>query len=785
MHGRRTAVVRLGLSVALALGSLTVSSVAASSVAAAAAPAPAVSAAPAPIVTPSANPAARPPAPRSGPAAQIAADYARTHRAELQYAPGDVYTVEAVNIGGGDVSYVAFSRKHRGMDVVGGDFVIAVSAEGTVLHANVAQTAPIRLSSEAPRISRQTAQLRADARIARVRTGADSYRQQGQRLVVFARDGRSSLAWETKTGGLTTNGPSVLTVYIDANTGTVLHQQQNVHQAAGTADTHHSGTVPVQTRSQKGVYLSQDPSKRYVSCASYSSGRLFADADNRWGNGNGSDVTTACAEALYVQQVQMRMVSSWLGRNGIDGRGDGFPVRVGMPDKNARFIADQDGERVEVGYDDDGHWLTSLDIVGHELGHALDLYTPTRGVLSEPETQEFVADVFGVATEFYARNSVDRFDYVIGERVSMGGPIRVVNDPEATGAPRCYQPNLADRGVHAAAGPGSLWFYLLAEGTNPSNGQPPAATCNGATLSGIGLHAATRLLYNAMLQKTSRSSYQHYRTYTLLAARNMYPNNCTVFRKVKAAWDAVRVPPMSSEPTCVSVSSVPTKRSQAGTAVHIPTSATGGWGAYRWSATGLPAGTSVNSSGVIGGRPQQTGTFRVIVSATDAKGATGATAFYWVVTAPPCWGQRMLNPGFEQGNAAWRAGGGTINRYPNVPARTGAWKAALNGRGYVYYTTTYQGLYHIPAGCTVTVNFYLWVHSQEAAVHAADKLTVKFSGVTKAVYSNKDKSTGYVRKSFTTTSTGGPLIVQFYGYEDRVRATSFIIDDVTLTLTPN
>ena len=44
--------------------------------------------------------------------------------------------------------------------------------------------------------------------------------------------------------------------------------------------------------------------------------------------------------------------------------------------------------------------------------------------------------------------------------------------------------------MHAAAGPGNHWFYLLAEGSNPTNGQPASPTCNGSTVTGIGIQKA-------------------------------------------------------------------------------------------------------------------------------------------------------------------------------------------------------------------------------------------------------------------------------------------------------
>ena len=57
-------------------------------------------------------------------------------------------------------------------------------------------------------------------------------------------------------------------------------------------------------------------------------------------------------------------------------------------------------------------------------------------------------------------------------------------------------------------------------------------------------------MYNAMLMKTSSASYLKYRTWTLTAAKNLYPGSCTEFNAVKAAWNAVSVPAQAGDPTC-------------------------------------------------------------------------------------------------------------------------------------------------------------------------------------------------------------------------------------------
>lgn len=255
-------------------------------------------------------------------------------------------------------------------------------------------------------------------------------------------------------------------------------------------------------------------------------------------------------DALFAVQTEVKMLSQWLGRNAPDGAGGAWPIRVGLADLNAFY----DGTQVQVGHNTANKWIGSIDVLAHEMGHGIDDHTP--GGISGNGTQEFVADTFGAATEWFANepSPFDVPDFTVGEQVNLvgSGPIRNMFNPSALGDANCYSSSIPTTEVHAAAGPGNHWFYLVAEGSNPTNGQPTSPTCNSSTVVGLGPQNAIKILYNAMLLKTTGSSYLKYRTWTLQAAINLFPGSCTQFNTVKAAWDAVSVPAQATDPTCSS-----------------------------------------------------------------------------------------------------------------------------------------------------------------------------------------------------------------------------------------
>jgi len=212
---------------------------------------------------------------------------------------------------------------------------------------------------------------------------------------------------------------------------------------------------------------------------------------------------------------------------------------------------------------------------------------------------------------------------------------------------------------------------------------------------------------------------------------------------------------------------------------------------FTWSASGLPAGLSINSStGLISGTPTTASTYSVSVTATDTTGAHGSASFTWTISGSGGCGthtQLLGNPGFETGSAApWTSTAGVIN--PNgagETAHSGSWYAWLDGYGTTHTDTLAQKI-TIPAGCTGTT-FSFWLHidtAETTTTIAYDTLKVQVlnsSGsvvATLATFSNLNHNTGYLQHSYSLGSYAGSTItLKFTGSEDSSLQTSFVIDD--------
>jgi Zn-dependent metalloprotease len=474
-------------------------------------------------------------------AAQGAARLIAAGTPTLHAAPGDAFRQQPVISSGAGLQYVPYQRTHHGLPVYGGDFVVVTDKTGKVLSTSVAQSAAITIGTT-PALSAAEATAAAIARAVPTSAVLDS--TAAPTLVVYAL-GVPRLAWETVLSGHIGDRPSTLHVFVDAGSGAVLDQYDEVADGVGRGAIYRRVTIATHRRPD-ATFSMTDPTRSGLSCRNFTSGAVLRGRDDVWGNYDGTRIETGCVDALYAVQREWDMLGAWFGRNGIDGTGHGYPLRVGLDAVNAFWS----GSYVAIGRNTANRFISALDVVGHEFGHAVDATTP--GGHSGNGVSEATGDIIGTSVEFFANNRNDPPDFSIGEEVDVvgRGPFRQMYDPSLVGDPNCYTDSIPFLEAHDAAGPFDHWFALLAKGSAAGGGQPASPTCDGASVTGIGVRATAMIFYNAMLSKTTAMTYLRYRTATLNAAKNLFPGDCAPVNTVRAAWDAVSVPPQPDDPTC-------------------------------------------------------------------------------------------------------------------------------------------------------------------------------------------------------------------------------------------
>jgi subtilase family serine protease len=250
----------------------------------------------------------------------------------------------------------------------------------------------------------------------------------------------------------------------------------------------------------------------------------------------------------------------------------------------------------------------------------------------------------------------------------------------------------------------------------------------------------------------------------------------------------------------VTVTNPGSQTSTVGTAVslQIKGSDSASGQTLTYSATGLPAGLSISSSGLISGTPTTAGSSSVTVTAKDTTGAAGSASFTWTVNSATgtCTAKQLLgNPGFESGNTVWSATSDVIldnsETEPYEQSHSGSWFAWLDGYGTPHTDTVAQAV-TLPTGChNYTLSFWKHIDTSESTSSAVDTLKVQLlnsSGTvltTLATFSNLNAASGYQQASYSIAGYAGQKVtLKFTGTEtDKgFGTTDFTLDDTAISV---
>lgn len=497
--------------------------------------------------------------------------------AAIRRANADSFVARDAVVDADGTEHVRYQRNYGGLPVIGGDFVVQ-SRNGKV--GKVSQTLKTTARpSLKPQVSADQAIVEAGSRFGSHFQGAPS-----SRLVVYARGASPVLAHEVVFKGIKADQTETeMHYFVDARSGKLLDQWDEVHTAqpgpggsgcagataaVGTGKSLTEGDVALNTIKCGSTYQMVDSTRgggatHNMSMKTAGMGAVFTGTTNIWGNNLVSNAQTAAADAHYGVATTWDYYKNVHGRLGIanDGVGAVSRVHYGRNYQNASW--NDSCFCMTFGDGDNGATilpLVALDIAGHEMSHGVTsrsadlIYSGESGSLNES-----TSDIFGTMVEYYANNSNDPGDYVIGEELfannaNMRKAIRYMFKPTLDNYSQdCYDPATTPTfEVHGGSGIGNHFFYLLAEGAVVPSGfgagtwanlTPASLVCNGNTaITGIGRAAAQKIWYRALtVYMTSGTDYAGARAATISASTDLYGGASAQTNAVKAAWSAVNV----------------------------------------------------------------------------------------------------------------------------------------------------------------------------------------------------------------------------------------------------
>ncbi|MEU7059917.1 M4 family metallopeptidase [Streptomyces sp. NPDC046197] len=450
--------------------------------------------------------------------------------------------------------HTRYERTYAGLPVLGGDLIVDTAKSGRTERVLKATNATVQVSRLTPGVSPASAQKQALQR-AQALGSTKASADHAPRKVIWAASGTPVLAYETVIGGFQDDGtPNQLHVITDATTGKELYRHQGIE--TGIGNTQYSGQVTLTTTQSGSTYTLTDGArgghKTYnLNHGTSGTGTLFSQNNDTWGNGTTSNAATAGADAHYGAAETWDFYKNVFGRSGI--RNDGVAAYSRVHYGNSYVNAFWDDGCFCMTYGDgsgNNDPLTALDVAGHEMSHGVT--SNTAGLNYSGESgglNEATSDIMGTGVEFYANNSTDVGDYLIGEKIDINGdgtPLRYMDKPSKDGASAdSWYSGVGNKDVHYSSGVANHFFYLLSEGSGAKviNGVSyNSPTADGLPVTGIGRDKALQIWYRALTTKfTSTTNYASARTGTLAAAGELYGTSSTEYKAVQDAWAGVAV----------------------------------------------------------------------------------------------------------------------------------------------------------------------------------------------------------------------------------------------------
>ncbi len=317
--------------------------------------------------------------------------------------------------------------------------------------------------------------------------------------------------------------------YVNASTGEIIANQNLLMDAhdSGTAVTAYSGNRQIYTDSFATNNFRLRDSVRDVRTFDMNQGTNyglavdFTDADNFWNNVNANEDEVA-TDAHWGAEMTYDYFLQEHSRNSYDDNGARILSYVHF---RANYDnAFWDGRRMTYGDGNNFKPLTSIDVCGHEIAHAVT--TNTAGLIYRNESgqlNESFSDIFGNSVEAWAR--LNQHSWIIGEDITTSGNgLRNMQNPNLRNHPKYYKGfrwyyGTGDNGgVHLNSGVQNYWYYLITEGDTGTNEKGDAYA-----IEKLGLSKAGKIAYrNLSVYLSQSSNYAEARIYAIKSAADLY-----------------------------------------------------------------------------------------------------------------------------------------------------------------------------------------------------------------------------------------------------------------------
>ncbi len=318
-------------------------------------------------------------------------------------------------------------------------------------------------------------------------------------------------------------------IYINTQTGAIVLKENLIAHidTVNKAKTLYRGLRTIKADFvKKDSFRLRENGQRYIETFLQFQGTDFWNKTNRW-----SDSSYGTNDIHWGTEVLMDLLKKRFNVNSFDNKGT-LLYSLSQPSSSGNAYWTLGGNYVNYYTGTSGSVTpcTSLDVVGHELGHGvLDgiaklVYSGESGALHES-----FGDIQGYITERTGDST--SYDWIVGDQVWVGG-IRDMANPKNFQNPDTYNGKYFGGGFHSDAGVQNHFFYTLTHGDTGTNDNS-----YNYSVKGLGFEKGVKIVYQAILNYiTPNTDFGMVATFDVKAAKDLYGSCGIEAAMTKEAW---------------------------------------------------------------------------------------------------------------------------------------------------------------------------------------------------------------------------------------------------------